>query len=316
VEWLQKAAIQGFEPAKQLLANAGYPVAQASAPDPSSSISIAIQNMSCNDALTLLWRVITPPTHEIEHALNLYNSDYKHILNKEFADLTSNDVGVIYDYIIKNRCRNFGASETKEHFIGMFIDNQKAAIEFEAKRQAETVRQAEIARQAEMERQARETERQAQTERRAAQQVEAKRQADAGAVVWGSILAIIGLLFFQVFRVNAKGYVIDVENDTLEFPGGGIEAESWLSYFNPMFWLQGLTRHQRTLSQIRHIQAYTETNRSVGSSGNVITRKSNIVEIDGDFGAVRFSFWSKGKMGQFYSAIVQLNEMGFPIANR
>jgi len=137
----------------------------------------------------------------------------------------------------------------------------------------------------------------------------------AGFVFIGfAALGIIG------FIVNAKGYVIDVENDTFTFPGGGIEAESWLSYFNPMYWLQGLKRHSVPLSQIRHIIAYQDTNTSVStdSRGNVRTRKTTekIVEIDGDFGAIKFSFSSKGKMGQLYAAIVQINEMGSPMLRR
>lgn len=41
------------------------------------------------------------------------------------------------------------------------------------------------------------------------------------------LLFALGLLEAIVFAVNAKGYVVDVEGDTLEFPGGGIEAQSW-----------------------------------------------------------------------------------------
>jgi hypothetical protein len=130
-------------------------------------------------------------------------------------------------------------------------------------------------------------------------------------------LAIVSLL---KFRVERKGYVVDTENDILEFPGGGIEAESWLSYFNPMYHLQGFKRHQRPLSEIRHVQSYQDTNTKIStdSQGRIRTRtnKKDILEINGDFGAVLFTFTSKGKRDQLYSAIVQLNEMGFPVVGR
>ena len=45
-------------------------------------------------------------------------------------------------------------------------------------------------------------------------------------------LVALGVLNLIRFRVNAKGYVVDVEGDTLEFPGGGIEAQNWTTYFS------------------------------------------------------------------------------------
>jgi len=57
--------------------------------------------------------------------------------------------------------------------------------------------------------------------------------------VGGGILAAVSWISFKKFGVNKNGYIIDVENDILEFPGGGIEAESWLSYFSPVFLMQG-----------------------------------------------------------------------------
>ena len=43
----------------------------------------------------------------------------------------------------------------------------------------------------------------------------------------------IGIVNLLLFRVNAKGYVIDAENGMLEFPGGGIKVQNWTSHFNP-----------------------------------------------------------------------------------
>lgn len=121
------------------------------------------------------------------------------------------------------------------------------------------------------------------------------------------ILVIIDALFIVRFLVISKGFVIDVEKDELTFPGGGIEADSWTSYFNPMYWLQGLQRHKINLSEVREIQSYMDIDGG---------RNKNKLEINGDFGAVSFRFWSKGKRDQLYSAIVNINEMGDPIVYR
>jgi hypothetical protein len=136
--------------------------------------------------------------------------------------------------------------------------------------------------------------------------------ATEGLILWIPVC----LILFWRFIVNAKGYVVDAENDILEFPGGGIEAESWISYFSPMYWLQGFKRHHIPLSGIRHIETSRETKTSVDSKGREHTRKKDILEIDGDFGAVRFNFSSKGKRDQLYSTIVQINQMGDPILRR
>jgi hypothetical protein len=148
-------------------------------------------------------------------------------------------------------------------------------------------------------------------------------QDPSGNVFWGCVIMVFFILSTIKFIVNAKGYVVDIENDAFTFPGGGIEAESWLSYFNPMYWLQGYKRHKRLLSEIRHISAHqkvTPSKNIYDDYGKKVwttsAKKKNLLEVNGDFGAVLFTFTSKGKRDQLYSAIVQLNEMGFPVVGR
>jgi len=139
---------------------------------------------------------------------------------------------------------------------------------------------------------------------------------------------LLALLLIR-FIVNFKGYVIDAENDLLIFPGGGIEADSFLTYFNPMHWLQGFMRHNIQLSEINQIQTRQHTRkvktyqdaRTDGIKGNhsdlrTGEKTSHYLELDGDFGAIKFTFSSRGKMNQLYSKIIQLNEMGTPVLNR
>lgn len=63
----------------------------------------------------------------------------------------------------------------------------------------------------------------------------------------------IGIVNLLLFRVNAKGYVIDAENGMLEFPGGGIKVQNWTSHFNPLYLFQEFMRHKIALAEIREI---------------------------------------------------------------
>ena len=130
------------------------------------------------------------------------------------------------------------------------------------------------------------------------------------------LLFALGVLEAIVFAVNAKGYVVDVEGDTLEFPGGGIEAQSWTTYFNPLHWFQGFMRHSVPLSEVREVEAYVDKKQKVDDKGRVSTTTRHILDINGEFGAISFSFRSKGKRDELYSALVQINDMGTPVLNR
>lgn len=139
-------------------------------------------------------------------------------------------------------------------------------------------------------------------------------------VICGCAALLLFVLSVIKFRVISKGYIIDVENNVFEFPGGGIAADSWLSYFTPSYLLQGYKRHRIPLSAIREIQAYRDTSTSTYTDSQGVrrtrTHKADMLDISGDFGAARFHFASKGKRDQLHSAIVSLNKMGDPMLRR
>jgi hypothetical protein len=137
-----------------------------------------------------------------------------------------------------------------------------------------------------------------------------------GALTGGLAVGLIGVALFLAFRVNAKGYIADVEADTLEYPGGGIAADSILSYLSPNFLLQFFKRYTLNISDIRHVDVYSETKRRVSDSGKVSSKTTHYLDVNGEFGAISFSFVTKGKRDELYSLLVQLNEMGNPILNR
>lgn len=114
------------------------------------------------------------------------------------------------------------------------------------------------------------------------------------------------VISFLLFNSNRKGFVCDVENDTLEYPGGGIAADSFLSYISPMYWLQYFRRFKLAISEIRHFDVYNTTKTKVNSQGNVSQSKRYMIDIDGEFGAISFSFMSKGKRDELYSLLVSI----------
>lgn len=77
----------------------------------------------------------------------------------------------------------------------------------------------------------------------------------------------IGIVNLLLFRVNAKGYVIDAENGMLEFPGGGIKVQNWTSHFNPLYLFQEFMRHKIALAEIREIHPPLNMRQTVYGNG-------------------------------------------------
>jgi hypothetical protein len=127
---------------------------------------------------------------------------------------------------------------------------------------------------------------------------------------------LLGFFLFKAFQVTSKGFVVDVAADTLEFPGGGIAADSASSYLSSGYWLQYINRYTLVISKIRQVHPYSQTETSVSDSGKVSSDTTHYLDINGAFGAIQFSFVTKGKRDELYSLLVQMNQMGKPILNR
>ncbi len=129
-------------------------------------------------------------------------------------------------------------------------------------------------------------------------------------------LMLLGIPIFKIFLIQAKGYVVDVEADTLEYPGGGMEAESLRSYISKEYWLRAFKRLTLRISEIREVEVYSKTTRRTNSQGKVSSSTAHYLDINGEFGAIQFSFLTKGKRDELHSLLVQMNRMGNPILNR
>jgi hypothetical protein len=137
-----------------------------------------------------------------------------------------------------------------------------------------------------------------------------------GVTIAIALAFLLGFFLFKAFQATSKGFVVDVEADTLEFPGGGIAADSALRYLSLGYWLQYINRYTLVISETRQVHPYSKTNTSVSDSGKVRSSTTHYLDINGEFGAIQFSFVSKGKRDELYSLLVQMNQMGKPILNR
>ena len=67
------------------------------------------------------------------------------------------------------------------------------------------------------------------------------------------LILIAGIVLIRMV-INAKGIVIDVPENKLTFPGGGVEANEWFDYLKPSFIFQYFDRKSIPLDEIRYIQ--------------------------------------------------------------
>ena len=73
------------------------------------------------------------------------------------------------------------------------------------------------------------------------------------------------------------------------------------------------TQDRKHYYHIRHAESSDSVKTKVNDKGKVSRKRRYLIDIDGDFGAVRFCFMSKGKRDQLYSALVVANHMGRPV---
>lgn len=125
-------------------------------------------------------------------------------------------------------------------------------------------------------------------------------------------VVISGILPTYMIIIHIMGYVIDYSNNKFSYPGGSQEANSFLSYFNPLFYFQGMIRHSIPLSSINTIRPFTNVRVVEGSCAGQPTRsmfKKHKLQISGDFGVVVLTFSSKNKRDQVMDTIARYNGM-------
>lgn len=122
-------------------------------------------------------------------------------------------------------------------------------------------------------------------------------------------------LFIVILRLVAiwAGVEINLDAETIEFPGGQISANLVTDYINPKFIFQYFGRKKIDLKRISRIsESRRWGHRIFGFKINAdkIYYGLNIV---GNFGGATIWFISEDKCSEAYSAIRQINNMGTPI---
>ncbi len=129
-------------------------------------------------------------------------------------------------------------------------------------------------------------------------------------------LIAIGIVDMLLFRVSAKGYVVDLESGVLEFPGGGIKAQSWTAYLSPVYVFQEFIRHKVFLSEIREVKTYSSTAQTGRGRGRMYTKPPSRLDLSGKFGAISLSFRSEEKRDELYWALVLAEDLRQPALRR
>ncbi len=128
--------------------------------------------------------------------------------------------------------------------------------------------------------------------------------------IWALAALVLALPFLFHLMALFGGVVLDVENDSLSFAGGGISPSGPGDFFRADFLLQPFRRYEIGLSEIRNIKA-TDTRYYDKVSREV--KYWHHISFNGDFGAVSLRFVDENKRDQLYAAIREANRMGSPV---
>ena len=133
---------------------------------------------------------------------------------------------------------------------------------------------------------------------------------------WFFIFFAVSVIPYKIYEANKQGIIIDLNNDVLEFPGGGIAANDISDYFKSKFLLQLFKRSSVNISSIREISRDNKVTTRRDKDGKLHVSTSYIFSFNGDFGAVDLRFFSEGKRDELYSILREINEMGIPVVNQ
>ncbi len=132
---------------------------------------------------------------------------------------------------------------------------------------------------------------------------------------WGAefvpifLFYVLPILAFLRLRAIFNGTVIDIENNTLEYPGGNLSPDNLSDYISPRFLLQFFLRFKIGLDEISQIS--TSYKRHISDKGTV--SYSYYIQVDGTHGSFKIFFTDEGKRDQLYSLIRGVNNMGTPV---
>jgi uncharacterized protein len=143
-----------------------------------------------------------------------------------------------------------------------------------------------------------------------------KKQSDGAILILPLFLLLLALIFDLWYRIKVEreGIIIDFDDDTLTFPGGGISANNFSEYFTKKFFFQRYNQFTITFSDIRQIKSEDKRTRIWSKElKRYIENEFHYLHINGAFGAITLPFSDEGKRDELYSIIRQENSMGAPV---
>lgn len=132
---------------------------------------------------------------------------------------------------------------------------------------------------------------------------------DIGVILMGVGVVVILILIMKI-RVEFGGVNVDIVNDKITFPGGGVTFNGigqTIVNLNQHF-----KRYTYRISSIYYITANNK--RSVHKDGKIsYSYELTFTSVEG---TATLSFSNAAQRDQVYSIIVNLNDMGIPVQNR
>ena len=142
-----------------------------------------------------------------------------------------------------------------------------------------------------------------------------------GEFLGGLACLALSVVVGMSFRVHMKGYIIDLDERTLEFPGGAVEANDISGMFDITKYYSRKVVALDGISQIstQWISNFEMKKTIFGDMMpflQVLLYPRHHMLAHGAFGTLRFRFFSEGKRDTLYAMVAQVNEMGSPIITR
>lgn len=125
-------------------------------------------------------------------------------------------------------------------------------------------------------------------------------------------LVFISITLILLLRLRAvwSGIKINLDNRSIEIPGGNVSANNFIDIFKPSFLFQHFLRLNINLNKIRQIKQSSKSKVVRAIGGRLKTKSKYLLGLSGEFGAANVWFIDEGKRDEAYAAIRELNNMG------
>ena len=126
------------------------------------------------------------------------------------------------------------------------------------------------------------------------------------------VFITITLILLLRLRAVWSGIKINLNNKSVEIPGGNVSANNFIDVFKPSFLFQHFLRMKINLNEIRQIKQSSKSKVVRAIGGRLKTKSKYLLGLSGEFGAANVWFIDEGKRDEAYAAIRELNNMGDP----